>query len=57
VTQLVDRLLSRRGDHAGLLTFSDMVTVEVELGPIANVYEQIVNRINFSIGSWPDIPG
>jgi Mg-chelatase subunit ChlD len=47
VTLLLGRLRAGRGDHAGLLTFSDTVTVEVELGPIANVFDEIANRVSF----------
>jgi Mg-chelatase subunit ChlD len=46
VTLLLGRLRGGRGDYAGLLTFSDVVELLVELGPIPNVVHQIIGSVS-----------
>jgi len=46
VLLFLGRLRAGRGDKAGLLTFSDTVEVEVELGPLADVAHEIIRKVN-----------
>lgn len=44
ITLLLGRLKGLRGDHAGLLTFSDTVQLQVKFGPLSQVVSQIIER-------------